>query len=301
MSENTSGLAAALVKFQGSGFPVPRTRRVEVETKNGGKYTFDYAPHELIVAAVRKPLEECGLAVSQMLSVAPDGRPALRTTLLHSSGERLDDLFPLPLKDGMSAQEIGSAITYIRRYALSAILGLATEDDDDGNRASGNRVTNRQDKDDASPRSGVISTREHPIDTTRTPEGGLIGIAATKDRYDMNLRQTPDGWVLPFRVKNGSSSFGVVAENDLAQALDLIKSTVIDQRVTVWGRWSDETIPAKGTKPEIHYRLLHLDRIATPDGILPAPAFDNEPPLDQPPDDVPLFDEAPTAPLGLVG
>ena len=143
---------------------------------------------------------------------------------------------------------------------------------------------------------GFVQTKANPIDTSRTPEGGLIGIVATKDRYDMNLRQSPDGWALPFRVTNGSSSFGVVAEGDLAHALDAIKATVIDQRVTVHGHWSDEVTPAKGTKPEIKWRLLHLDRIATADWVLPAP----DDVLEQPPDDVALVGEAPSAPLGLV-
>jgi hypothetical protein len=280
-------LAAALVKFQGSGFAVPRTRKVTVETKTGGSYTFDYAPHELIVAAVRKPLEECGLAVSQTLSVTPEGRPALRTILLHNSGERMDDVFPLPLKDGMSAQEIGSAITYIRRYALSAILGLATEDDDDGNKASGNQMLSRQDR--GSVPTGVVQVKgQAPLGPERTPEGGLIGTAIAQGNYDFNLRQTPTGWVLPFRVKNGTKSFIVRAENELAQALDMIKATVIDQRVTVWGHWEPQVIPAKGTKPQITYNVLVLERIATPDGILPAPAFDSRPEALPPP----LFDDA---------
>jgi hypothetical protein len=163
--------------------------------------------------------------------------------------------------------------------------------------ASSQEVANKQD--DGRPIApGFVGTAAHPApDTSRTPEGGMIGTAIAQGNHDFNLRQTPEGWVLPFRVKNGSSSFIVRAEGALAQTLDAIKATVIDQRVTVWGRWSDETTPAKGVKPEIHYRVLHLDRIATPDGILPAPAFDSADDLEQPPDDIELVGEAPTAPL----
>jgi hypothetical protein len=129
--------------------------------------------------------------------------------------------------------------------------------------ASSNEIENKAGQTDAHP--GVVGGMPD-----QTPEGGLIGTAIAQGTQDFNLRQTPDGFVLPFRVKNGSSSFIVVAENRLAEALDAIKATVIDNRVTVWGRWSDETTPAKGTKPTIHYRILHLDRIQTPDGMLPA-------------------------------
>lgn len=135
-----------------------------------------------------------------------------------------------------------------------------------------------------------------------TEPDGLIGTAIAQGTQDFELRQSPDGgWTLPFRIKNGAKSYIVLAENDMAQALAMIKATIIGQRVTVWGRWSDETIPAKGSKPAINYRVLHLDRIATPDGILPAPGIDSHP-LD---DDLAAaadiaFPEAETAPLGLV-
>jgi hypothetical protein len=188
----------------------------------------------------------------------------------------------------------GKASTSAMKYALLTGFLLSTGEDTEGSNLPEQRAP--------SAHPGLVGTREHPIaDTSRTPEGGMIGTAIAQGNHDMNLRQTPEGWVLPFRVKNGSSSFIVRAEGALAQALDAIKATVIDQRVTVWGRWSDETTPAKGVKPEIHYRVLHLDRIATPDGILPAPAFDSPDDLEQPPDDIELVGEAPSQPLGLVG
>jgi hypothetical protein len=156
--------------------------------------------------------------------------------------------------------------------------------------ASANEIENKRD-----------DSPSAPAQPEKTPEGGLIGTAIAQGNHDFNLRQTPDGWALPFRVKNGSTSFIVRAENDLAQALDAIKATVIDQRVQVWGTWKPQTTPVKGTRPAVNYRILVLERIATPDGILPAPAWDNdEPPLEEPPDDLPLIGEAPSEELGLV-
>lgn len=134
-------LAAALAKAQAAFPPIKKTKTVRVRTKTGGEYTFDYAPLEAVIDAVRAPLTENDLAYTQTLATLPEGVLALRTMLLHGGGERLEDLCPLPVREGMSAQEIGSLITYFRRYALTCLLGIASEDDDDGNRASGNQAS----------------------------------------------------------------------------------------------------------------------------------------------------------------
>jgi hypothetical protein len=179
----------------------------------------------------------------------------------------------------------GKASTSAMKYALLTGFLLSTGDDTEGHATP-----------DMRPRAperptvpGIIGTAAHPApEPVATADGGLIGTAITEGNYDFGLRQVapdpanPDApkWKLPFRVKNGSKSFIVVAEDRLADTLAPLKEQVIGQRVTVWGHWSDETIEAKGTKPAIHYRILHLDRIATADWTLPmieaetAPLFD---------------------------
>ena len=75
-----------------------------------------------------------------------------------------------------------------------------------------------------------------------------------------------------------------------------MKLQIIDKRVTVWGHWTDETIPAKGVKPAIKYKILHLTRLQTAEFTLPM----DEPALPEPPSDVTLVGEraeAETAPL----
>jgi len=59
----------------------------------------------------------------------------LETFLLHESGGEMKFSFPLP-NDTTNMQKIGSAISYARRYTLSAIAGIASEEDDDGNAAT---------------------------------------------------------------------------------------------------------------------------------------------------------------------
>ena len=121
-------LAAALAKAQAAFPPVTRSKTVTVTTKTGASYKFSYAPLEAILDAVRKPLGDNGLALAQMLD---DG--ALVTMLLHESGASIEGRIAIPGTNDVQA--LGSAITYLRRYAIQAMLGIAAEEDDDGNSA----------------------------------------------------------------------------------------------------------------------------------------------------------------------
>src|SRR3990167_1808824 len=99
-------LAAALAKAQSEFPPIERGKTVRVQTKTGGSYTFTYAPLDEILAAVKPVLSENGLALSQLLSNL-DGKPALRTMLLHASGGFLEDICPLPVHGGEPALVMG--------------------------------------------------------------------------------------------------------------------------------------------------------------------------------------------------
>ncbi len=128
-------IAAALSKAQAAFGVIPRTRTVNVKTDKGS-YSFNYAPLDVVLDAVRPALAANGLAITQILSGAGQGL-RMRTILLHSSGQFLASEVPL-VSVGNTPQAVGSAITYMRRYVITALLGLASEEDDDGNHASGN-------------------------------------------------------------------------------------------------------------------------------------------------------------------
>ncbi len=114
-------LAAALAKAQGE---------MESATKDSTNPHFQahYASLNALRDACRKPLADNGLAIIQALS-SGDGVVSVTTRLLHTSGQWLQETLSLPLPTP-TAQQLGSAITYLRRYALSGMLGLAAEDDD---------------------------------------------------------------------------------------------------------------------------------------------------------------------------
>jgi hypothetical protein len=120
-----------------------------------------------------------------------------------------------------------------------------------------------------------------------TEANGLIGTAIAQGTQDFGLRQSPEGWSLPFRIKEGRSSQIVVAEGAIAVALDAMRDDVLDKRVTVWGHYTDESFDKKkgDAKETVRYRVLHVTRIKGDEFDIPAP-------------DAPEFPaEAPTAPL----
>lgn len=87
-----------------------------------------------LLAKVRPVLNKHGIVVAQFPSSDETG-PTLVTLLLHESGEKLEFVAPLLLPKP-DPQGQGSAITYMRRYALAAALGISDQEDDDGNAAS---------------------------------------------------------------------------------------------------------------------------------------------------------------------
>lgn len=87
-----------------------------------------------VIGAIRKPLTDNGLSWMQPLSRTANG-VAVTTIIMHKSGQRYSSTLEMPCGASASAQAIGSAISYGRRYSLMAMMGLAGEDDDDGNAA----------------------------------------------------------------------------------------------------------------------------------------------------------------------
>lgn len=94
-----------------------------------------YASLDTIIETIRPILGEHGLALTQTAEAVADGKAlVVLSTLVHLSGETLTSSAYVPLAK-QDAQGAGGALTYGRRYSLSALLCLATEEDDDGNAA----------------------------------------------------------------------------------------------------------------------------------------------------------------------
>jgi hypothetical protein len=139
---------------------------------------------DALIEKTRPVLNGHGLALVQFPTVSDLGAPVLRTILIHGpSGEQLTADMAL-LVTGTTMQQLGSAITYARRYAWAAVLGVATEADDDGNSASPKVIS-----DDQRRRLFTIAGKrsmEEPV--LRDIIKGVTGSESTKtipvDKYD---------------------------------------------------------------------------------------------------------------------
>lgn len=119
--------AEALVKLQGA-------IKTAVKDATNPAFKSKYADLGAVWEAVKPALQANGFVVVQSPNFDGDIM-WLETTLLHVSGERMTGRYPLrPTKP--DPQGFGSAITYARRYSLSAMLGVVADEDDDGNAAS---------------------------------------------------------------------------------------------------------------------------------------------------------------------
>jgi hypothetical protein len=87
-----------------------------------------YADLTAVLDAVIPAFTENGLAITQMM----DGKQ-LVTLLSHTSGEYISTTSEIPAYS--NAQQLGSALTYLRRYTVQALAGISADDDDDGNDA----------------------------------------------------------------------------------------------------------------------------------------------------------------------
>jgi hypothetical protein len=126
-SESLKELASALAKAQA------KMRPAAFDSTNP-HFRSKYASLTAVWDSIREPLALNGLAVTQTFIQGEAGL-TLRTTLLHQSGEWMSSDYPInPLKN--DPQGFGSAITYARRYTLSALTGVVSDEDDDGNEAA---------------------------------------------------------------------------------------------------------------------------------------------------------------------
>lgn len=123
MNNIGENIAAALVKAQS---------KLHNLGKNASGYGYEYLTLDKLIHQTRAALAAHGLAVSQILC-HHDGKPILQTMLVHESGESLFGSYPLEpagMAKANTAQQMGAAITYARRYALAALLNIAQSDDD---------------------------------------------------------------------------------------------------------------------------------------------------------------------------
>ena len=156
-SDSIKELATALAIVQG------QLTFAKKDSKNPF-FKSNYADLESVWDACRSLLSDNGLAVMQFPGEYMDGNMALNTIITHKSGEWMSQEMSVPVSKP-DAQGAGSALTYMRRYALAAVVGVV-QADDDGNSASQKIVE--------SATSQQIASIASLIEQTGSDEGKLL-------------------------------------------------------------------------------------------------------------------------------
>lgn len=139
-SETNQKISASLAKSWAELENPKHNKSVTVKTTKGGQYTFDYTDLGGVFDEAKRVFKDNGISILQnAYTEFLEGNMmiAVETMLLHSSGEWVKSN-PLKMPSSQSMQDMGGQVTYMKRYSLSAMLGIATESDDDANGASGN-------------------------------------------------------------------------------------------------------------------------------------------------------------------
>lgn len=124
-SENITELLASLVELQSELPTMP---------KNKTAYNYKYTDLDTIVQTVKPLLKKYNLAYMQSVGGLTADAITLTTRLFNSKGEYIEDTVVLPViasQKNNSAQTLGMAITYMRRYTLCAMLGITSDEDVD--------------------------------------------------------------------------------------------------------------------------------------------------------------------------
>lgn len=138
-------LYSALLKAQQSFKPIHKDK-----TAKAGAYSYKYADLGSVLDAVRDALLANGLLLTQPPSIEAGGVTVVSTVLTHAeSGESIAARLIVP--QDVKAQELGSWITYARRYTLCGLLCIVAEDDDDGAAATKETKTRKAPEKSAKP------------------------------------------------------------------------------------------------------------------------------------------------------
>lgn len=216
-SESITRLAASLVKAQSE------LRAVGMDAVNP-HFRAKYASLDNIIETIRPTLAKHGLAVVQGATLPEstvEGKVTgftVETMLIHESGEWLLSGVVMPLAKS-DPQGAGAAITYGRRYGISALLSLATDEDDDGNRVSQQRSGGSRASGPASAGTGAVGHKA-PSET---------GAAPTTQPRRTSDTLGADDYVMPIGKQKGKT-LGQIATDDLVSAATWIEDKSLTKK-----------------------------------------------------------------------
>lgn len=227
-SESITNIYSALIAARSALTSIAKTRLAK-----GVKFSYYYAPLDSVIDLLTLALPKQGLGFIQSVG-AIDGKPVLTTRIIHTSGEWIEDtLFLCTDADGgkNANQALGASITYFKRYALSAMFGIATDEDTDG----ACDVQARKQAVKAQARSEIAENAEGQV-TMPQQRSAAVPQQAVKQTARDFLKAKIDFWM----EKDGLSYLQVI---DTINLLMGAQFAVIDDFFT-----DEETIKAIATK-----------------------------------------------------
>jgi hypothetical protein len=242
-SETINDLSAALAKAQAVMKSAPFDR-TNPHFKN------KYATLASVIDTVRAALAEHGLSVTQAPQIRENGF-ALVTTLRHSTGQWVSCEWPLPT--GVRPQEMGSALTYARRYSLSALVCIAADDDDDaeGARKEGHKSSEPRPSSHATQPTDVVPDVEY--DAQGDPVDNI-------PRGDPRIKQLPKAHAkAPYaKLQNALlkiTSLDALKEWGIKNANE-VESLPIDFQETIRGQYEEMKLSIKSAQAKTHCEFL---------------------------------------------
>ena len=138
-SPSIAALVAAFSRAQQRFAPIEKDNKAVIATKSGGHFSYTYADLATVLAAVRTPLAENELILTQPVRMS-DARVAVTTLLAHTSGEWIATTLEMPIGEA-DVRGLASLITYLRRYGAISLLAIAPADEDDDAAATIDQAT----------------------------------------------------------------------------------------------------------------------------------------------------------------
>ena len=183
-SQDTDKISAALAKAQAALTNPKRNREVTVTPRSGSEYKYSYATLDSIFDLIRPAMTSSELVIWQGVQPKGDNAYWLTTRIFHSSGQWIETDTPLPYSGSTDAQSLGSALSYAKRYGLTAALGIASEEDDDGKLATkGKKEGVHRPADGAGERLGELE-RNRMVDVAT-----VVQDFAKQGKFDEALRE----------------------------------------------------------------------------------------------------------------
>ena len=191
-----------------------------------------YVPLENVVEAIDEVAPNHGLSFTQWPVNDGNGNVGVSTMLLHSSGQYIeyDPIYMKP--DKQTPQAIGSAITYSKRYSLSAVFGITSDEDDDGNQATGNNQPKQQYNKQQNNRNTQQNNNQMKmqdkgkLELTKQKATDLADVINSQDNADPNNPTTQAQILSAYLKKIGTDDITKVSNENLVYMLKAIEEKI---------------------------------------------------------------------------